>query len=384
MASRELRRVSGSEIRLNEPLKFSIYDEHGTLLLRKGIIVTIPAQIERLLKTGIYEDNSERDEREDRESSREDNRTPTYVRAEDICSKLKSLYVQIFRMPDQIDVQERTSAIAQMIQDACECDFTGVVAALHVDAHIHYLALHQVLGAVLVELVAKLEGMPPAARISLICAALTRDIGQARFHADLDKVSGPLTDEMKALVHNHPAGSAEILKSAGVKDPIWLSAVEEHHERIDGSGYNKGLSSPQISSGGKLLAICDSYSAMVKPRPYRRNGQAKFTQSALRDLFTQGGKSVDQSFAALLVKAIGIIPPGTIVQLKCGEIAIAKDRISNPADAIVYTLYDKNQMPTVEPLQRNTSNPEHEITGMIPHSECRSAQLIIKSIWSKG
>ena len=378
---RKLVRLTEEDLTLGEPLKFSVYDRHGTLLLRKGVVLGIPAQLERLLQEGSYLDFNEQAEPEQKAVAA---RPPTFLRAEEFCTKLKNLFVKILRLPDQIDIAQKTAELAADIEQACEDDYISLVAALHVDTAAPYLAIHQVFGAVLTGIVAKRAELPLKERISLICAALTRDIGQAQIQHEIDKVQGPLPDALKAQVQNHPRKSMEILCAGRVMDPIWLKAIEQHHERMDGTGYQAKLSADKIGRGGRLLCVCDTYSAMVKPRPYRTQGKANFTQLALREIFTHSGSTMDKELSTHLIKAIGIVPPGSIVKLKCGEIAIVKDFAANINDANVYSLYNKDQMPIIEPPIRKTSTPGFEVVGMAHYSECRSAQMIIRSLWLRN
>ncbi len=383
---RQLRKLTQSEIVLNEPLRFSVYDEAGVLLLRKGFVVKIPAQIERLLQGGIFQDMEEDEIKRPTSSAppREIEKPPVFLSGEQICNRVKSMYAGILKLPDQADAQNRGLEIAAMIQDACADEPDSLVAALHIDITTAYLLVHQSLGGVLAELIGAQAGMTPEARRPLIAAAVTRDIAQTVIQGELDRHQGPLTPELRAKIENHPLKGCEYLKAGGVTDPLWLEAVAGHHERLDGSGYPTKASGDAISTGARLLAVCDVYSAMIKPRPYRTQGKAVLTQSALRDIYTSSGNTLDKTYSSLLIKAIGILPAGSIVRLECGEIAIVKNACHNPADTLVHSIYDKSQMPLMTPVPRQTSQPGFAINGMAHYSECRSAQLTIRRLWLKG
>ena len=388
LATKNLSRIRAGDLKLGEPLRYSIYDQRGTLLLRQGVVVNIPAQIERLLAEGVFADEEEM-ARASPGSTRAPEpppvlKIPAFLRAEDFCNQLKGLMVQIIRVPDQGKVTQGAQGLAREIQATCAEDPVPLVAALHVDHVTTPMVIHQLFGAVLAELVGKRAEMSEAERLSMVCAALTRDIGQAAFQHELDRIQGPLTESLKEKVRQHPRKSVEMLQRAGVTDAAWLSAVETHHERLNGTGYPAGAKGEQIGPMARLLAVCDTYSAMVKPRPYRPKGQATHTQLALREIFSDQGTTVDSGFAALLIKTIGVLPPGSIVRLKCGEVAIVRDTVTSLTQARVWTLYDRTQMPVLEPVPRDTSNPGHEIVGMAYYSECRSAHLVIKSLWLKG
>lgn len=382
---RQLRKLSRSEIALNQSLHFSVYDENGSLLLRKGIVVTVPAHIERLLEGGIYQDMEEDVQRSNAPSSlpRVEERPPVFLVGEQLCNRVKSLYASILRLPDLADAEAKGMAIATLIQEACAEDPDSLVAALHIDLTSAYLLVHQSLGGVLTELIAAQAGMAPEDRRVLVAAAITRDIAQTAIQAELDRHQGPLTPELRSKIDNHPLLGCELLKASGVKHPLWLEAVAGHHERMDGSGYPAKLSGEAISPGARLLAVADVYSAMIKPRPYRAQGKAVLSQSALRDIYTDSGNTLDKAFSSLLIKAIGILPAGSIVKLECGEIAVVKNACRNMEDTLVYSIYDRNQMPQITSVQRRTSEPGFAIKGLAHYSECRSAQATIRRLWVK-
>jgi len=382
---RQLKKLSRTDIVLNEPLRFSVFDQSGVLLLRKGFVVTVPAQIERLISGGIYQDLDEPARAASAaQATQAGEKAPVFLTGELVCSRVKSLYSNILRLPGQVDAQAKGLEVAAMIQEACADDADSLIAALHLDIASPYLLVHQSLGGALVELVAAQAGVAASDRRALIAAAVTRDIAQTVIQAEMDRVQGPLPDELRARMESHPTLGCELLKKSGVSHKGWLEAVASHHERMDGSGYTARMEGEAIPSGARMLAVCDVYSAMVKPRPYRTGGKAVYTQAALRNIYASSGNTLDQKFAALLVKAIGVLPAGSIVKLECGEIAVIKSACHNPADVTVHSIYDKNQMPLMNPLARQTSQAGFAIQGMVHYAECRSAQLTIRRLWLKG
>lgn len=382
---RQLRKLIRSDIVLNEPLRFSVYDEGGKLLLRKGVVVTFPSHIDRLLQGGIYQDLEEEAAKSPAAPlPREVEKPPIFLTGEQICNRVKSLYANILRLPDQADAQTKGLEIAAIIQEACADDADSLVAALHLDIVSPYLLVHQALGGVLTELITVQTGMPAEDRRMLIAAALTRDIAQTAIQGELDRHQGPLTPELRAKIDNHPGKGCELLRASGVTNPVWLEAVAGHHERLDGSGYPAGAGEAAIPPGARLLAVCDVYSAMIKPRPYRAQGKAVLTQLALRDIYNSSGNTLDKGYSALLIKTIGILPAGSIVKLECGEIAVVKNACHNMDDTMVHSIYDRNQMPLMTPVARQTTQPGFAIKGMAHYAECRSAQMTIRQLWLKG
>jgi HD-GYP domain-containing protein (c-di-GMP phosphodiesterase class II) len=99
-------------------------------------------------------------------------------------------------------------------------------------------------------------------------AGLFLDIGLLALPGDLLAVRGPLRPEAVELLHGHPETSGNILEPlARVGVPV--AAVRAHHERLDGSGYPRGLRGRQVPFGAQLLAVVDTWAALTRPRPHR-------------------------------------------------------------------------------------------------------------------
>lgn len=390
-----MKRVSRSDLKLGEPLPFSVHDADGRLLLRKGIVLTIPDHIDKLVARGVLMGDENGDSAAGQSASASNasassrntpnppvENQPVFDQMVGLSLNLKHIFTTALKTPEQIDLPGRIKNVAASIQNLCQEDLDSALAAPYLDFHNPYIIVHQIMGAILTEVIAIRKGLNPTERLPYVCAALTRDIGQLTIQSELDKCSGPLPEPLKEAMLGHTLRGVEILGRAGVSDSAWLHSVRQHHERFDGSGYPHKLEGDGITWGGGVLAITDTYSAMTKPRPYRGN-KAHFPQNALRDMYMGKDSSLDGELIQLLIKEIGMLPPGSIVRLKNGEIAVVKNRTIKTAEAVVYSVYDQKGMPLFSPLRRETQSSEFEITGMVAFEECRSAAVTIKRLWIK-
>ncbi|HEY0844528.1 MAG TPA: HD domain-containing phosphohydrolase [Noviherbaspirillum sp.] len=384
------RQITLSDVKLGEPLPFSVYDTEGRLLLRKGIVITMQEQVERIIERKAvmgtdYAGAVDRPPVPPRPASAPQRAPgeamPVFDQMGSLILNLKHTLATAIKAPEQIDLPGRIRQFAARLQVLCKDDLDASLAAPHLDYVNPYIVVHQVMGAVLAEVIARRTGMSPEARLPIVCAALTRGFGMLPLQAELDQCNGSLPEPLKRAVHDHPAIGAEMLRRAGIGDEAWLSAVADYHERLDGSGYPRKLQAEDIGTGGRILAIADTYSAMTKPRPYRNKEHS--AQNALRDIFLKRDVSLDGEMIQAMIKEIGLFPPGSIVKLKNGEVAVIKHCTHKPVDAIVYTVYDQRGMPLLEPVRREASHPNHEIMGMVPFAECRSAAVTIKRVWIK-
>ena len=117
------------------------------------------------------------------------------------------------------------------------------------------------------ELTASL-GWPSLRVRGMELAGLFLDIGLLALPADLLAVRGPLSPEAAELLRGHADISGDILEPlARVGLPV--AAVRAHHERLDGSGYPRGLRGRQVPFGAQVLALVDTWAALTRPRPHR-------------------------------------------------------------------------------------------------------------------
>jgi HD-GYP domain-containing protein (c-di-GMP phosphodiesterase class II) len=99
-------------------------------------------------------------------------------------------------------------------------------------------------------------------------AGLFLDIGLLALPSDLLAPRGPLEPAAVELLHSHADISGDILEPlARVGLPV--AAVRAHHERLDGSGYPRGLRGRQVPFGAQILAVVDTWAALTRPRPHR-------------------------------------------------------------------------------------------------------------------
>ena len=387
-----MRRVQQSELALDKPLPWPLYDAHGNLLLRAGYIISIPRHLDSLLKRGAYVQTSSPKKPQLLDAIQSPSTEqfsfrakalpatqPVFTRAEGLAQSLKRLHSHLQAQSLQAELHTIVRSLGNALIQACAEDADALLAAFHLDRQSPYLVIQQLLGCALTEVAAREMGLDTNTRLSLVCAGLTRDIALLPWQAQLDMQTQELDVQQNALIRVHPLRSAEILAAHGVDDPLWLEFVRQHHERIDGSGYPRSLQGDAILPGARLLGIADSYSAMVTPRP---NRQGKFPKDALKSLYLQRTSLYDEELLRVSVGALTTLPPGTIVRLANDELAVVRIRQKKNAPPDLWALYDKNGMPIMNPKPRDAKDPAHAITHVLRVEECRSAVLVMKRLWT--
>ena len=102
----------------------------------------------------------------------------------------------------------------------------------------------------------------------LYLAAIVHDVGKISIPAELLTKPSALTDLEFSIIKTHPDSSYDILSKVHTSWPI-AEIAWQHHERLDGSGYPRGLKGKDILKEAKIIAVADIVEAVSAHRPYR-------------------------------------------------------------------------------------------------------------------
>jgi HD-GYP domain-containing protein (c-di-GMP phosphodiesterase class II) len=120
-------------------------------------------------------------------------------------------------------------------------------------------------------------------------AGMIHDLGKISIPSGILSKPGCLSDIEFSLIKTHPQLGYDILKRIDFPWPV-AQVVYQHHERIDGSGYPRGLRGNEILLEAKIMAVADVVEAMVSHRPYR---PALGVEKALEEISKGSGKIYD-------------------------------------------------------------------------------------------
>lgn len=128
---------------------------------------------------------------------------------------------------------------------------------------------------------ARIAHLPSRDAETLGRAACLHDIGRSGVSAAIWSKPGPLTEREWDLVRLYPYHTERILRRpAGLKQVAEIAA--SHRERLDGSGYHRGLTQSGLSAQSRLLALADAYCAMTEERPHRPARSPDYAATQLR------------------------------------------------------------------------------------------------------
>lgn len=353
-------------MRPGEPLPFAVLDGSGRLLLAAGQRIVGLAQLQALLERGA---SVEQPEVERVRAERAEAATPTYSPAQrrrtwfDVWEqKIWLLDTQLRALAGGQGDAKALSALADEVLGMIDAQPDAALFVTVRQDHRRfalYALTHALDTATVGVLCARQMAWDPARVQALVRAALTMNASIVPLQAQMAEQTDPPSKRQLDQIRLHPAASAALLRAAGVDDALWLSAVEDHHERDGGSGYPQGLSA--VGPVAQLLRAADVFSAKISPRALRA---ALSSQTAAHQLLQEEKGPV----ASSLIRSLGVYPPGDYVRLKSGETAIVVRRgaeIRTPQVALLVSAAGK---PVHGAPLRDSAQTEFAITGVAPRA----------------
>ena len=363
--TQDLDRIPLNEVRdllhIGHKLPFRVLDAQARLLLNEGHVLLNEAQFDSLVERGAW---AERSQVEAERVARAAGRTPP-------AAPPPSLFDRWDRLLWDFDKLSRAPPRSAALGHAVTAFFAQLQALVERDADVAlFLALrhddqrfalypltHAMHCAVVSLLTARQLGWPASRIASVGCAALTMNWGMFDLQATMAEQDAPPTSRQMEQIRAHPAATSQMLREAGVRDADWLAAVDDHHEQAGGGGYPRGVA--EVSGPAQLLRATDIFMAKISPRAKR---PPMVPQLAARQLFQQQPGS---PLAMSLIKAIGVHPPGSLVQLQSGEVAVVTHRPQAGRAAQVATLSNRQGQPSIDTHRRDTAPPEFAIRAAV-------------------
>lgn len=220
------------------------------------------------------------------------------------------------------DLTEEQRQIQQMVSEIIEnilSDGDVMMSLLDLKAYDDYTYFHSVNVATLAVMIGAYGEMEKEELIQLAQAAILHDIGKKFLDINVLNLHRAMNREEKEAVQEHTRLGHNFLRNNfDFSEKVWLSVLE-HHERYDGKGYPDKKAGEEIQIYARIIAIAETYDAMVSKRPYR---DAVSPSDAVEYIMSESGGAFDPKYIKLFIKKIAVYPIGCEVELSNGKHAI--------------------------------------------------------------
>ncbi|MFH2220049.1 MAG: HD domain-containing phosphohydrolase [Pseudomonadota bacterium] len=199
-----------------------------------------------------------------------------------------------------ISEQKRSREELDRTLDNLQTVMKGTIQAMAytVETRDPYTAGHQQRVADLSRAIANEMGLPENQIEGVFMAGVIHDLGKISVPAEILSKPGRIPELEFSLIKIHPQSGYDILKGIEFPWPI-AQIVLQHHERMDGSGYPRGLSGEDILIEARILAVADVVEAMASHRPYR---PALGIDAALEEISANKNAHFDQDVVDACLK----------------------------------------------------------------------------------
>lgn len=387
-----LVQVTHESITIGQPLAFSLRDETGALLARKGFVIVSRDDLEavRGRGKGFFVDVSESEQHQKafvgklHELVRDERTLGKIAQAQLTTGELTlprnrtlgdeldwlDLQVQGNRLLRDLDGEHFVEALERLQSRLSQQSQRNPDGALFALFHLAaseiqlYSATHSMLVSVMCGLAARdVLGWPQEMEDSLCKAALTMNIAMTDLQDRLVVQNDPPTPAQRERIEQHASRSEALLRGFGVQDADCLLAVRDHHN----TGPGPLASRPRAQRMARLLQRADQFAAQLAPRATRRPTTAA---AAMQSIYHDETQANDDAGAAL-IKAVGVYSPGTLVRLANQEVGVVVRRGANTTMPRVAVLVNPDGIATGEHAIRDTSTRSYRIVAGVPVGECK-------------
>ena len=233
------------------------------------------------------------------------------------CSETSALLSSI-RLSGELDAHKVNQLVDTNVQSILRND-TALTWLSQIRDKNNFLAEHVLRTCIYAISLGKVMGFKELELQNIGVCGLLHDIGMIKIPDEIITKKEALTTEEIHILQQHPIYGKKLLIS---KSGIYPGAVDVacyHHERLDGSGYPRGLTAERIPYYAKIISIIDAYDTMTSATPY---SQAVSSRDACRHLYQNKNTLFDAKILNKFIHFIGIYAPGSLVEMNTSEVGI--------------------------------------------------------------
>jgi len=192
---------------------------------------------------------------------------------------------------------------------------------------------------------------------------LLHDVGKMKIPNEILNKPGRLTEAEFTVMKSHAALSRELLSGVPGISEMVIRIAGEHHEKVGGGGYPKGLSGEDISQIGKMAAIVDVYDALTSNRVYHLGSEPT---EVLKRLLEWSGTHLDGDLVQHFIRTLGIYPVGSLVRLSGGRLAVVVEQGEDLLRPTVRVIFDSERK---VPLPARDMHLDHATDQIVDYED---------------
>lgn len=335
-----MRLVETLSVEVGTKLGKVIYNEKGKILVNKGVTLD-GRMLKRLIQLGITYIYIE------------DKQTEDIIFKDPISNPLKqkalTTIVDTFKQVQSNPISSRSFVLEKSVKEfkaiiqhiMSELNETPELMSILSDVCVHdtYIFTHS-LNVTLYSLAIGIELKLPSSQLEDIgLGAIMHDIGKVAIPKEILLKPERLTNEEFTVIKTHATEGFELLRNTQTVPLLVAHCAFQHHERLDGSGYPRGIKEQDIHDYAKIIAVADVFDAVTSNRVYR---PAMLPHEGLEMLYA----GVERQFQTKIIKAfhksVAIYPNGITVELNDGRKGVVVQQNVSLSDRPIVRVFEEN------------------------------------------
>lgn len=303
-------------------------------------------------------------------------------RATQICFQAQRAVISMFeeaRMGKAVDTGGARKLVEE-ISDSVARNPGALISLARLKTADDYTYMHSVAVCAMMVALARQLGLGEEQTRSAGISGLMHDLGKACMPMDVLNKPGKLTDAEFSIIKTHPEEGYQLLLAGNDVDPMVLDVCLHHHEKMDGSGYPKGLKGEEISLFAKMGAVCDVYDAITSNRPYKTGWDPA---ESLRKMAEWANGHFDGKVFQAFVKSLGIYPIGSLVRLGSGRLGVVVEQtgksLTTPCVKVFFSTKSNMRIPP-EVIDLSVPGTTEKIAGREDPAKWKFSDL--NELWS--
>ena len=225
-------------------------------------------------------------------------------------ARIRSIMAKLRSRPE-LAIQESESLVEDIVDSLLSED----EVTLHLmgsKSEFEDLYFHCLNVSVLSMMIAKAKGFSGEKIKDVGMGALFHDIGKVKIPSVILRKTTPLSEPEYNYLKLHTKYGADIARAIGTLPDDVITVIEQHHELLDGSGYPLGLKGDEIDSVTQIISVANAFDGLCH---HQNPSEKKIPYSALSYLYKHSKHLYNAENLNMLIKYMGVYPPGTIVKL---------------------------------------------------------------------
>jgi putative nucleotidyltransferase with HDIG domain len=256
---------------------------------------------------------------------------------------------------------------AQLVDDIVDKLLSDDSVTLHLmngKSEFEDIYFHSLNVSVIAMMIGRAKGYPAETIKEIAFASLFHDIGKIRIPTAIVRKQTPLTEPERNYLKMHTKYGLEISQNIKEFPDSARRVIEQHHELLDGSGYPQGLKGDEIDELAQVIAVANAFDNLCHPNV---PSEQKIPYVALSHLYKNCKHIYNNENLNILVKFMGVFPPGTVVQLSNDMVGLV---ISVNANSLLYPnvlIYDPSVPRTQAPIIDLADKDIKIVNAILPH-----------------